>query len=413
MKKTKILLLVFIISLISLFSTPIINGETRQAVYFTDKGCLVCAELAGYLNGPGGNYTEDEDYIKKMIDQGITVTVYDLQSHDYITKYSYEDNDGNIVNVTAIDVYDAFNESYDRGIKGAPVVFVGDAYFEGLEGIQNAVNQNTVFDLSDDPLLDISVEEGQAYQDLTGILGFFLVIGAGLLDGFNPCAIALLLLFVSLLGFSEKKRVLILVSIVYISALFISYFLIGTLFLSVLEQYASTFANILVIINWFIALLCLFLFVLNLYDFFQIRKENYGKIKSQLPKFIQRFNKKIVKTFTNTINNENSNRGLASVLVLTFVLGILLSVTELLCTGGIYLPILYGIHTIQSSYAYILLLIYNLMFVVPLIIIAVVAIRLKSVMTVSNYIREHMSLIKILNSMLFLGIAAYFFTKIF
>jgi|LGVE01.1.fsa_nt_gb cytochrome c biogenesis protein CcdA len=413
MKKTKLLLLAFIIVLTGLFSTTVINGETRQAVYFTEKGCLVCAELGGYLNGPGRDYTEDEDYIKKMVDQGITVTIYDLESHDYITEYSYEDDEGNTVNVTALDIYDAFNESYERGIKGAPVVFVGDTYFEGLEDIQNAVNQNTIFDLSDDPLLDISVEEGQAYQNLEGIVGFFLVVGAGLLDGFNPCAIALLLLFVSLLGFSEKKRVLILVSIVYIFALFISYFLIGTLFLSVLEKYAAAFASILVFINWFIALLCLLLFTLNIYDFFQIRKANYGKIKSQLPKFIQRFNKKIVKTFTNSINSEENNRGLISILLLTFILGILLSVTELLCTGGIYLPILYGIHTIQSSYAYILLLIYNLMFVVPLIIIAVVAVRLKSVMSVSNYIREHMSLIKLLNSMLFLGIAVFFFTKIF
>ncbi len=413
MNKTKLLLITFIIVLTSLFSTPIINGDSRQAVYFTEGGCLVCAELGGYLNGPGGDYTEDEDYIKKMVDQGITVVVYDLESHDYIPEYSYEDDDGSTVNVTALDVYDAFNKSYDRGLKGAPVVFVGNTYFEGLEEIQNAVNQNTVFDLSDDPLLDVSVQEGQAFQNLEGIAGFFIVVGAGLLDGVNPCAIALLLLFVSLLGFSEKKRVLILVSIVYIFALFISYFLIGTLFLSVLEKYAGTLASILVGINWFIALLCLFLFVLNIYDFFQVRKEKYGKIKSQLPKFVQRFNKKIVKTFTNSINSEENNRGLISILLLTFILGILLSVTELLCTGGIYLPILYGIHTMQSTYAYLLLLMYNIMFVVPLIIIAVVSVRLKSVMSVSNYIREHMSLIKFLNSMLFLGIAVYFFTKIF
>jgi len=104
---------------------------------------------------------------------------------------------------------------------------------------------------------------------------------------------------------------------------------------------------------------------------------------------------------------------LVPILALTFVLGITLSVTDLLCTGQIYFSILYGIHTLNSVYGYIALLAYNLMFVLPLIVIAVIAIKGQGVMATSNFIRERMDLIKLLNAILFLGIAIYYFSRIF
>ncbi len=401
MKKAKLLLLALLLTLTSLTSPTGVSGEERQVIYFKEATCLVCQEL------------ETSGYITKMEDQGITVTIYNIQSDAVIDEYSYTDSDGKYVEVTAIDVFAAFNDTYNRSESFVPVIFVGDQYFEDLEPIQNAIDQNTVFDLSDDPFLDVSVEEGQAFGDLTGIVGFFIVLGAGLLDGFNPCAIALLLLFVGLLINAKDKKVLILVSVVYISALFLSYFLIGTFFLNILERYTTQISVIGTIINWFVVILCFILFSLNLYDYVQAKREKYGKIKNQLPKFVQKYNKKIVKAFTNVINNEENNRGLLFVLGLTFLLGITLSLTELVCTGQIYFGILYGIHTIQTGYAYVLLIVYNLMFVIPLIVIAVLAVRLKSVVMISNWIREHLSTIKLSSAIFFLAIFVYFLTRLF
>lgn len=223
----------------------------------------------------------------------------------------------------------------------------------------------------------------------------------------------MLLLFVSLLGFSDNKRILILVSVTYIFALFISYFLIGTFLLNFLIKFSAQAHLINIIISWFVALLCSFLFLLNIYDFFMSRLEKYEKVKNQLPKWIQRYNKKLIKSFTNLINDKENKKGLLAVLGLTFILGIALSVTELICTGQIYLGIIYGIHYLDSFYAYIALFFYNLMFVLPLIIIAVFAIKGKGVMSTSNWIREHLHIIKLLSALFFLGIAIYFFTRIF
>jgi hypothetical protein len=143
------------------------------------------------------------------------------------------------------------------------------------------------------------------------------------------------------------------------------------------------------------------------------KAEKYGKVKNQLPKWIQRYNKKLVKAFTNLINDQENKRGLITVLILTFILGMALSVTELICTGQIYLGIIYGIHQIESGYAYFALISYNLMFVVPLIVIAVIAVKGSGVVSTSNWIREHLHIIKLLNSLLFLTIASYYFFLIF
>jgi cytochrome c biogenesis protein CcdA len=376
-----------------------VHAEEKIVVYFKEESCIVCQEL------------EISGYITKMQDQGIDVKIYDLQSNAFIDEYSYEE-DGETINVTAVDVFRSFNLRYNRTSDDVPVIFVGNTFFNGLDEISEAIDDNTVLTLSESPLLEINVEQGGAFADLTGFIRFLIVLGAGLLDGFNPCAIALLLLFIGLLVNAKDKKMLLLVSIVYISALFLSYFLIGTFFLNVLSRFTTQISIISQIINWFVIVLCFILFTLNFYDFLQARNEKFGKIKNQLPKFVQRYNKKIVKAFTNVINNEENKKGLIAVLGLTFLLGITLSITELVCTGQIYFGILYGIHTLESGYAYMLLLFYNLMFVLPLIVIAVAAIKMKSVVTISNWIREHLSIIKLFSAIFFLGIFIYFLTRV-
>jgi cytochrome c biogenesis protein CcdA len=401
------ILLVFTLSII----TPV-HAENHTVLFFKEKTCIVCAEFEGYMDGPGSGYDESMDYIKKMEDQGITVIIYDIQDNSIVPEFSYTNDSGETIDVTALDVFAAFNETYHRKVSTVPVVFAGDQYFDGLETLKQAVDDGTIYNKSAEPLKDVHVYEGKAYKDLTGILGFFVVLGAGLLDGFNPCAIALLLLFISLLGFTEDKRKLILVSIVYIFALFISYFMIGTLLLELLQRFTKELAIIGRIIYFFVMFISLFLFLFNLYDFIQARKEQYGKIKNQLPKWVQRYNKKIVNSFT-SLMNKDAKSNLFGVLLLTFFLGVTLSLTELVCTGQIYFGILYGIHTIDSAYAYLLLVFYNLMFILPLVIIAVVSVKLKSTFSVSNWVREHLAPIKLMNALLFLFIFLYFVNRLF
>lgn len=398
MKKLKISITVLLFVLFSIVSTKDVLAADRTAVYFKEATCIVCQELVGYPDGPAGTYYPEQDYIKIMEDQGITVEVYDILS-----------------DTASNDLFRAYNIKYgnDAFNPVVPIIFVGDQFFDDAEDIKDAVNDNTIYNLSANPLLDVNVDDGGAFGDLKGIAGFVAVLLAGLLDGVNPCAIAMLLLFVSLLGFSESKKALILVSITYIFALFVSYLLIGIGLLNILSSFADQAEIINTVINWIIFILVSFLFTLNVYDFFVTKNQDYAKVKNQLPKWVQKYNKVIVKKFTSVINDTDNKRGIISILVITFILGITLSVTELICTGQIYVTIVNEIKYEEAAYSYFLLLSYNLMFVLPLIVIAVVAVTGKGVMSTSNYIREHLHIIKILNALLFLIIAIVFYIRIF
>ncbi|MEA3485880.1 MAG: hypothetical protein U9R03_04135, partial [Candidatus Aerophobetes bacterium] len=65
------------------------------------------------------------------------------------------------------------------------------------------------------------------------------VIGAGLIDGINPCAFAVIIFFVSWLVFIKQKgKVILVVGLIYIFAVFLAYFLIGMGVLRSIQQLA-------------------------------------------------------------------------------------------------------------------------------------------------------------------------------
>jgi len=398
MNKTKTYFTVFLIILFSIVSTKGVMAADRTVAYFKEYYCIECQGFAGYPDGYSNDYHPESDFIKIMEEQGITVLVYDIQKDE-----------------GANDLFTAYNKKYgnDSTNPTVPILFFSDKFIEGADDLRIAINDYTIYDESVNPLLEVEVTVGGAFSDLKGFAGFIAVLGAGLLDGVNPCAIAMLLLFVSLLGFTENKKSLILVSITYISALFFSYLLIGFGLLNILSSFADQADIINTVINWFIFILVSFLFLLNFYDFFVTRNQDYAKVKNQLPKFVQKYNKIIVKKFTYAMNNKESKKGLISILALTFVLGLTLSVTELICTGQIYVTIVNEIKYESVGYSYFLLLSYNIMFIIPLVIIAVVSITGKGIISTSNFIREHLHIIKILNALLFLIIAIIFYFRIF
>src|SRR3990172_1000675 len=74
-----------------------------------------------------------------------------------------------------------------------------------------------------------------------------LVIMAGLIDGFNPCAFAVLLLFIAftmgMLQMQTNYRYgLMKVGLIYISGIFVTYVLIGIGFLGAISFFSTTHA---------------------------------------------------------------------------------------------------------------------------------------------------------------------------
>lgn len=184
---------------------------------------------------------------------------------------------------------------------------------------------------------------------------FYLVLINGLLDSLNPCAFGVLLLYISILFTLKEVRKLILIfGAIYILAIYLTYLLIGLGILRAVHLFGvhNFFAYVSVVILILIG-------VSQILDYFFP-----GRIFSKL--FICRIPKGYYET---------AKRG---TVLSAIVLGFLVGICEFPCTGGIYLATL-GILSVKTTFFKGLgyLLFYNLMFVLPLLIIWLLAINQK------------------------------------
>jgi cytochrome c biogenesis protein CcdA/glutaredoxin len=346
--------------------------ETYDVVYFGSRYCQVCQALEN-----------SDDIFSIMEDQGLTVKKYILEDDSSYT-----------------ELFRNYQFTYDvpQTSSSVPIIFVGKSYFSGRTDIVSAVEDFTVLNLANtETMPEILTAPPSDFS-----LIYFILLG--FVDGVNPCAIAMLLIFISMLGFTKKKRVLVMVSLTFISAIFISYFLFGTILYNYLNR--LQFLSFLVqTVPWIIIGLTGILFILNFYDFVVTILQKYQLVKNQLPSGIQRFNRKLIEKFTKTMEEDSKK-----VYVVTFIIGLIISFTEFLCTGQAYLTaILHLIHFTDHLWrGIILLLVYNLIFVLPLFIITLIAVKTQSIMSISNFMREKLHWIKLFNALVFLAILIYY-----
>ncbi len=175
-----------------------------------------------------------------------------------------------------------------------------------------------------------------------------LVIIAGLVDGFNPCAFAVLLLFITftmgMLQMQANYRYgLMKVGSIYISGIFVTYVLIGIGFLSAISFFSTTHA-----VGKAAGFISMILGVVVMKDFFIP-----GSSLLAIPGSMHA-----------SINNWIKRTTVPGV----FGAGVLVGLCTVPCSGGIYLAVI-GLLSLQSTLAQgiLYLLLYNLMLIVPLV----------------------------------------------
>jgi cytochrome c biogenesis protein CcdA len=184
-------------------------------------------------------------------------------------------------------------------------------------------------------------------EDLT----WTLVIGAALVDSINPCALGVILFLSSaLLRVSSRKDLLVKLGGIYIMTVYVVYTLSGLgLIWFQYELISKGFAEIVGVL---VGVLVIVLGLIELKEFFW-----YGKGISL--EITAGHKEKLVKMAENL-----SVIGIVSI-------GGFVALVELPCTGGPYLAITALLAKSFNSQAFIYLLIYNFIFVLPLIVILV------------------------------------------
>ena len=175
-----------------------------------------------------------------------------------------------------------------------------------------------------------------------------VVVLTAAIDSINPCAIGVLILLLSVLTAAKNstKRMLFMGG-AYIFAVFMVYLIAGlglTYFFASIPLYVTEYLSILV------GLLIIIAGIIEIKDYFW-----YGK----------GFSLTIPPVFAKKLHNYSSTSSVLGVMAL----GAFVSLVELPCTGAPYLAII----TLLSQYfdftALMLLILYNIIFVLPLIII--------------------------------------------
>ena len=226
--------------------------------------------------------------------------------------------------------------------------------------------------------------EGELY----GLLGYSilpLVLTTGLIDGINPCAFAVLLFFIAFLYTVNRTRGQIYkVGSIYIIAIFLTYMFIG---IGILQ--AIKISDVPHLAARIAAILILVIGAINIKDYFW-----YGRwFTLKVPQISHKWIKKLVHTST-----------IPSV----FLVGVLVGLCTFPCTGGIYVAIL-GLLAVTTTYStgMVYLLVYNVMFVIPLIVILVAASNPVMVKKMQEWKESEKKYMKLVSGVIMIGLALF------
>jgi cytochrome c biogenesis protein CcdA len=229
--------------------------------------------------------------------------------------------------------------------------------------------------------------------------GTLTVVGAGLLDGLNPCAFATIVFFISYLAFMGRKgREVLAVGAAFALGVFLTYLLVGLGMLKVLEQlpFLTTLGR------WLYGVTALFCLALAVFTFWDYRKARRGDHRAMTLRIPLRLRKRI-----NRVIREGAQaRAFVPVALAT---GFVVSIIELACTGQVYLPTIIfvmGVPEMQGR-ALLYLLLYNLAFILPLVVVFGLAYFGTTSEQLGMFINRRTATIKLGTALLFLVLAGW------
>jgi thiol-disulfide isomerase/thioredoxin len=237
-------------------------------------------------------------------------------------------------------------------------------------------------------------------------LGIFAILAAGLIEGSNPCAFATLIFFISYLTMVGRKRKEIFwVGMGFAGTGFFTHLLLGLGFLSFVQRlsFLPLFSRIVYLITFLFAL---FLGILSLYDYIQLKRGRPSKMKLQVPNFLK---KRIHQTIRKTSGNlEADGEGQSlRLLIAAIIIGFVVTLLQFTCTSQVYLPTILFVTNIPSlrGSAVFYLVLYNLIYIAPLFVIFGIVYWGVTSEQLSFFLQKRASTIKLLTSLFFFALA--------
>ncbi len=240
-----------------------------------------------------------------------------------------------------------------------------------------------------------TVAAGQTVERRFEALSVAVVAGSGLLDGINPCAFATIIFLLSYLQIARRSPGEILaVGAAFISAVFIAYFAVGLGLSQILAKFTvlQTAGQVL---NYVLAAFALVIAILSFRDAQLASRGELSGMTLQLPGFLKDRIRSVIRT------GAKARRFVFA----AFGAGLVISFLELACTGQVYLPTIQFMLKAGQGSALGYLLIYNIAFIIPLIIVFALAFFGLRSDALIRFQKNHTATVKVLTGMLFVILA--------
>jgi cytochrome c biogenesis protein CcdA/thiol-disulfide isomerase/thioredoxin len=231
-------------------------------------------------------------------------------------------------------------------------------------------------------------------------LGALTVLGAGLVNGLNPCAFVTIVFFLSYLAFIGRRgREILLVGAAFTLGVFVTYLVAGLGLNQLMEPLAGVQATLKRWVFGFTAVLCLALAGISLYDYVKARQGKTDEMKLKLSLDLRRR--------VNRVIREGSK--MRAFYLVAFAVGAIVSLIQLTCTSPIYIGIVFLINDVpeMQANAILYLVLYNLAYIVPLVVIFVLAFFGTSSEQLGGFITQRTATIKLLTVVVFLVLAGW------
>jgi hypothetical protein len=224
---------------------------------------------------------------------------------------------------------------------------------------------------------------------------------AGLLDGVNPCAFTTIVFLISVLAYLGKtRRQIAMVGVGFTAAVFVTYFALGLGLLGMTKAFSVSAG----LSRWFTYAVAAIAFALAGWSLVDLIRY---KLSGSVRKMTLGLPKSVKARIRATIRFGLTARRLLIGAALT---GVVVSLLESLCTGQVYLPIVLVIQQVPELRvrAVALLLLYNIMFVAPLVAVMAMAYYGVRSERLAEFLRRRLGLLKLAMAALFaaLGVVA-------
>ncbi len=378
-KKSSLLLILLITSfqfLLFIHTIRASDDPTVRLFYFYSRDCMDCLEIKENLIPE----------LKKKYDFKVEVRYLEINEPENYKLQSELEKQSHLLR------------------NPPPAVFIGNTVLDGEKEIKEKLDGLIEYYLSEggcdwpEAVAQNTKETRAPYLGKFMNLRLPVIIGAGLLDGLNPCAFSTIIFLVSYLTLAGRKsRDVLFVGGTFTFAVFLTYFFIG-LGLFEFVRILGIFPVLNKIASLLIACFAVLLGILSLYDYYKIRKGKPDEIVLQLPA--------AVKSKIHSAIREKSKMG--NFILGSFIMGSLVALLEFPCTGQVYLPIIYVLRNMSEfklrAVSYLVL--YNLMFILPLIAVFILAYKGASSRRLIEFMRDNAGKVKLFTAVLFFSLAA-------